>query len=138
MNYVYVAVGVVVLMLAGACYFLWNENGQLREDIATERSNVVKLKGAVQEQKNQVEKLKGLRELDQERMDLISEKQLEAEEKYERTVQEYENYRGRMDNVARQRPELFAKIRKKHIDKLMKEIYDVTNPQTFVQPAPAE
>jgi len=131
MGKVAIGLGVALLIVSGAFYFYFNwsqeEMGQLREDVATERANVARLKGAIEVQKATITLLEESRKSDQQAVLQLSAENQSYQEEVDRIRKKFA--RHDIDRLSLAKPGLMEKIINKGTAKVLKEFEDITDPR---------
>ena len=131
MGKVAIGLGIALLIVAGAFYWYFNwsqeEMGLLREDVATERANVARLKGAIEVQKQTITMLEEARKTDQAAVLQLSAQNQSYQEEVNRIRKKFAKHD--LDRLSLAKPGLIERIINKGTAKVFKEFEDITDPR---------
>lgn len=120
MNPILIACAVGIAILSGIVAFLWDQNGALRDNLATERSNVATLEHAVAGRNQAIQDLRIQRVRDEAALQRLNDKMIDATRDREEATARYNRIRSTLDAETLDRPEVVARAARIAIDHSMR------------------
>lgn len=126
MNPLTTAAGVLIVVLGLAAYLLYGETQDLREALATERSNVVVLQRAVQDRDAAIKDLELQRVRDEAALQRMNDQMIDANRDLSEATARYNRVRSTLDAETLKRPEVVGRAARIAIDRSMRAVESAT------------
>lgn len=142
-GYLYGGIAVLILLLGGAVWWLYDDVQTLQAELATEKANVQIAKTEIKGLNENIIMLEELRKQDQKMIDTMSARFADLQEKNDETVATLNSYRSRLNDVAIAKPGLVGRRATAATDRLFDDFRTATGRTTDgtgqdVPPAQAE
>lgn len=120
-KYALIGMGALIVVLSGICWFLFNENQNLNQSIATFEANIATISKINENLNDTIKNLESQREIDQIRLSEISEKINTINEERNKAIKQLNDYRQRIGNLAQKKPTLIGRYATRATNNLMWE-----------------